>query len=379
MSFNVLLKRRVVKNFSLVFFFLFINGCSVFTDTNDLYDTTHKTNHQILNTPFQNDSANVVDSMLYLAPELTPLMQSPEQLIDLLGFHHITEENLASLRAKEQAKVYRPKPDVRVDKVAIKGSQTQPDVNVYVINADQKTKRPVILYMHGGGYILGKASDSVVGLQNLAKQHDCVIVSVDYRLAPETPFPGALEDNYTALTWLYNNADKLGVDKNRIVIMGKSAGGGHAAMLAIAARDRGEVPIKHQILIYPMLDDRTGSTRKTPASIGQFLWTETSNKFGWSALLGQPAGIEHVPYGAVPARVENLTDLPPAFIQVGSIDLFVEENIDYAKRLIQAGVATELVVLPGMFHSAENVFRETKVAKRFKIVMNKAIEKALSK
>lgn len=317
------------------------------------------------------------NSMTHLSPELIPLMQSPENLIELLGFHHITSANLAELRAKDQAKVYRPNPEVSAEKVTIKGKVNQPDVDVYLINADQDTKRPVILYLHGGGYILGTAADTVVGLQSLAKQHNCVIVSVDYRLAPETPFPGALNDNYTALKWLYNNADKLGVDKQRIVIMGKSAGGGHAAMLAIAARDKGEVPIKHQILIYPMLDDRTGSSRKVAPWIGQFLWTETSNQFGWSALLGQPAGSENPPYGAVPARVKNLQGLPPAFIQVGAIDLFVEENIDYAKRLIQAGVATELVVLPGLFHAAENVFRESDIAQQFKASMHKAISQAL--
>src|SRR4029077_17645569 len=145
--------------------------------------------------------------------------------------------------------------------------------------------------------------------QRTAQSCNCVVVSVEYRLAPETPFPGALEDNYTALRWLYANAETLGVDRNRIAIGGESAGGGHAAALAIAARDRKEVPVIFQLLIYPMLDDRTGSSRPVPPHIGEFIWTAQSNVFGWSSLLGVPAGSAKVPAGAVPARVEDLSGL----------------------------------------------------------------------
>jgi acetyl esterase/lipase len=317
------------------------------------------------------------DSMALLHPELKPLMQSPQHLIDLLGFQHITQDNLMTLRAKDAAKGYHPNPTIPVTERWLKGQPGQPQVRVFVINAQPQQKRPVILYFHGGGFILGHAADSVLGLQQLAVEQNCVVVSVDYRLAPETIFPGSLEDNYTALLWLYQQADTLGVDKNRIILMGKSAGGGHAAMLAIAARDRAEVPIKQQILIYPMLDDRTGSSRQVPPWIGKFLWTTKSNNFGWSSLLGVPAGSDLVPYGAVPARVENLHGLAPAYIQVGAIDLFAEEDINYAQRLIQAGVPTELVVLPGMFHSAENVFRDAEVSRQFKRLMADAIRRAL--
>lgn len=323
-------------------------------------------------------SSRPPSTMQLLHPELQTLLPSPQALVEQLGFEHISADNLPLLRAKEAAKGYHPASGVAVEEKWLNNGSSQPAVRVYLINAEPERKRPAILYIHGGGFVLGRAADTVNGLQQLAREFDCVIVSVDYRLAPETPFPGALEDNYSALRWLYTEADRLGVDPTRLVIMGKSAGGGHAAMLSIAARDRGEVPVKAQILIYPMLDDRTGSTRTIAPWIGELLWTSQSNRFGWSAMLGIAAGSQNVPYGAVPARVENLNGLPATYIQVGSIDLFVEENIHFASRLIQAGVSTELVVLSGMFHSAENVFRDTNASRQFKYLMHDAISRALA-
>ena len=146
--------------------------------------------------------------------------------------------------------------------------------------------RPALLYTHGGGYISGNTASSwpkFSGLQKIAQDHDCLIVSVDYRLAPETAFPGALEDSYAALKWLHANANSLGADPKRIAIMGESAGGGLAATLAIAARDRGEVPVMFQLLIYPMLDDRTGSTREPAPHIGQ-IYMEPSIQPVWLEL-----------------------------------------------------------------------------------------------
>src|SRR5205085_5133527 len=148
---------------------------------------------------------------------------------------------------------------------------------------------------------------------------------------PATKFPGSLEDNYAGLKWLFQNAGELGVDTKRIAVMGESAGGGHAAMLAIAARDRGEVPVMYQALIYPMLDDRTGSTRKVPPHIGTIGWTAEQNRNGWTSLLGVPAGAAKVPDGSVPSRLDDVRGLPPAYIGVGAIDRFVEADITYAR------------------------------------------------
>jgi acetyl esterase/lipase len=263
----------------------------------------------------------------------------------------------------------------------VPGPKGAPDVRVSIVNdggGGAATPRPAILHIHGGGYTGGSASIMLPSLQALAAALDCVIVSVDYRLAPGTRFPGSLEDNYAALKWLYGNARELGVDASRIAVMGESAGGGHAAMLAIAARDRGEVPLLYQALIYPMLDDRSGTTRQVPPQIGTLVWTRDANRGGWTALLGVPAGASQVPEGAVPARVANLAGLPPTFIGVGGIDLFVEEDIGYAQRLNNAGVPVELNVVPGAFHAFDVFEPNAPVTIRFRAALTNALKGAFA-
>ncbi len=235
-----------------------------------------------------------------------------------------------------------------------------PDVEIFIVNARAGSSRPAILHTHGGGYVTGTAKGSVHQLQELCKTLDCVAVSVDYRLAPETTYAGSIEDNYAGLKWLYAHAAELGADPKRIAVLGESAGGGHAALLAITARDRGEVPLCFQCLIYPMLDDRTGTSRKVPPFVGTLIWTAENNRFGWESFLGTKAGGVSAPKGAVPARVANLGGLPPAFIGVGTLDLFCDEDIDYAQRLNQAGVMTELLVVPGAFHGFDGIGKFTK-------------------
>jgi acetyl esterase/lipase len=160
--------------------------------------------------------------------------------------------------------------------------------------------------------------------------------------------------------------------------MGESAGGGHAATLAIAARDRKEVPLLYQALIYPMLDDRTGTTRQVPPHVGRLVWTPDANRGGWTALLGVPAGAPQAPEGAVPARVANVAGLPPAFIGVGDIDLFVEEDIAYAQRLVNAGVPVELHVIPGAFHAFDVFEPNAPVTVRFRAALITALKGAFA-
>jgi acetyl esterase/lipase len=254
-----------------------------------------------------------------------------------------------------------------------------PPVTLYVVEPrTPPRRRGAILHIHGGGFTGGTAFGGLASLKSLADRLDCVIVTVEYRLAPATRFPGALDDNYAALRWLFQNAADLGVDPARIVVMGESAGGGHAAMLAIAARDRGEFDLALQLLVYPMLDDRTGSARPQPAHIGQLVWTESKNRKGWSALLGSPAGEGQPPYGAVPARVERLAGLPPTFIVVGSLDLFAEEDIQYARRLIAAGVPTDLLVVSGAFHASDWLAPSARSSVRFNTAIDAALRKTLS-
>ena len=235
----------------------------------------------------------------------------------------------------------------------ILGLDGNPDVKVFVVDPNPGAKdRPAVLHIHGGGYVFGSAESMIAGVQANAMAAGIPFVSVEYRLAPETGFAGSLADNYAALVWLAGEGGKeLGVDPARIAVGGESAGGGHSAMLAIAARDRGGPAIAFQMLTYPMIDDRTGSTRKVAPHLGEFVWKPEHNSFGWQSLLGTQPGGDSVPDGAiVPARVEDLTGLPPAWIGCGGLDLFIEENLAYASRLIAAGVPTEVTVVPGAYH-----------------------------
>ncbi|MEH6488746.1 alpha/beta hydrolase [Hyphomonas oceanitis] len=285
----------------------------------------------------------------------------------------------ATLQASRErgASFVRPfLPDVPVVERQVPGASGMPDVTVYVVNGGGEAARPAILHTHGGGHILGSAKGDVPYLQAMARELDCVVVTVEYRLAPETKYTGSVEDNYAGLLWLYKNADALGVDRSRIALLGESAGGTHAALLAIAARDRGEVPIVLQALIYPMLDDRTGSTRSVPHFIGAIGWDAKSNGYGWTSFLGQEAGSASVPAAGVPARIADLTGLPPAFISVGALDLFVSEDIQYANRLIDSGVPTELLVVPGAFHGFDRVGAEAAVSKRFDAAKMAAFRRA---
>jgi acetyl esterase/lipase len=319
-------------------------------------------------------SSAAFDIVPYLNPELR---SSLDPRLVMAGHPNpFTGQMLPYIRDSAAKLSAPPMPEPSWMERTIPGRAGAPNVRIFVINAstDRDTKRPAILHMHGGGFIIGNARAGIRALQETAKVLDCVIVTVDYRLSPETHFPGPLEDNYAGLKWLYDNAAELGVDKSRIALMGESAGGGHAAMLAIAARDRKEVPVTYQALVYPMLDDRTGSTRTLPSYMGAINWTPEANRFGWTSFLGVPAGSERISYGAVPARIENLKGLPPAFIGVGTIDLFVEEDIEYARRLIDVGIATELNVVPGAYHGFD--MTDTALARQFRAALHEALRRA---
>ena len=316
-----------------------------------------------------------IDPMELVNPELRPPLQIFLKM-SLPKFEgNLSASQLATLRKMDFGQKPRlQQPTVTERKVP--GRNGAPEVRVYVINSKSGERRPAILHTHGGGYFLGSAASDVPDLQVLAKTLDCVIVTVDYRLAPETRFPGSLEDNYAALKWLYANAEELGADRSRFALAGESAGGGHAAMLAIAARDRGEVPVMFQSLVYPMLDDRTGSARQPPAHIGTFLWTREYNRQGWNALLGKSPGGADAPAGSVPSRVDNLAGLASAWIGVGSLDLFVDEDVEYARRLINAGVSTELLVTPGAYHGFDLLAPDALISKQFKLARYSSLARA---
>jgi len=284
-------------------------------------------------------------------------------------------QNYRNIRAQSAGPAPLPASDVPVTERRVSVSRSVPDVTVYVINAGGED-RPAILHTHGGGFVLGDARSEIPGKQALAKALDCVIVTVDYALAPEATYRISVEQNYAALKWLHDNAPSLGVDRARIAVLGESAGGGHAALLAIAARDRGEVPVAFQCLVYPMLDDRTGSSRMPSWPIGQLAWDVPANRFGWRCFLGLTPGTARVPAAAVPARATSLAGLPPAFIGVGSIDLFVDEDVTYARRLIDAAVPAELHVVPGAFHGFDSAAAGTSIAKQFTLAKTNALRRA---
>jgi triacylglycerol lipase len=283
-------------------------------------------------------------------PQIAPMLDMPS--LDL------TAESLPEIRANPMftGEGLPPPPfPVREVFAPVPGG---PDVRLLVMNPPPRSEaRAAILYIHGGGMVVGSADASLADKPQMALEHDCVIVAVDYRLAPETPFPGPQEDNYAALLWLVDHAGELGVDPARIVVMGGSAGGGLAASLTLMIRDRGGPSLAGQLLIYPMLDWRTGGPDDPYRNrhTGEFIWTREKNQFGWSALRGDYRPTDERKHWFSPAMAETLADLPPAYIATGALDLFLDENLDYARRLIDCGVRTELHVYPGAIHGFEMV------------------------
>lgn len=320
--------------------------------------------------------ADAADDFGYVHPELRPIVKPLLQAVAAMP--ELSAETLALAR-KAMGRWSQPVLDhLATAKRTVKGLPGNPDVDVHVVNSDPARRRPAILHTHGGGFVTGRAVDMLADLQRLALEIDCTIVTVEYRLAPETDFRGSVSDNYAALQWLHDEAGALGVDPARIAVMGESAGGGHAALLALKARDLGKIPLAAQILVYPMLDDRTGVTHTPPPPIGTLLWTAPKNRFGWQSFLGMAPGTDRTPIEAVPARRSDLAGLPPTFIGVGSIDLFVDEDIAYANRLIDAGVPTELVVVPGAFHGFDGIGASTNVAKAFTAQKLAALKRAFA-
>lgn len=302
-----------------------------------------------------------VDRLIH--PELRAAAEQIRQMAATMP--SVSAATLAESRRGMERWVQPNLPDIAVETRTASVGHGTPDVQLIVVNAKPGASRPAILHTHGGGFVIGTARADVRDLQEIARTLDCVCVTVEYRLAPEATWQASTADNYAGLKWLYDHAAELGVDRARIALFGQSAGGGHAALLAIAARDRGEVPVAAQVLVYPMLDDRTGSSREVPAHIGTLLWTRDQNRFGWRSFLGMEPGTAKVPAAAVPARVASVSGLPPTFIGVGTLDLFVDEDVEYARRLIAAGVPTELVVVPGAFHGFDMIGADTAVARRF--------------
>ncbi|MBB6174502.1 acetyl esterase/lipase [Nocardiopsis mwathae] len=289
-------------------------------------------------------------------PELAPALellrdQSPERL---------TPEVIAAQRAAAAA--HRPSPEnlscggtFEVEERTAPGRNGSPDVDLLVLRpAHPGGPRPVLYYMHGGGMVMGDATSGIERPQEWARELGLTVVSVDYRLAPEHPYPDPVEDCYAGLLWTAEHAAEIGGDADRLIVAGTSAGAGLAAATVLLSRDRnGPTPIG-QLLVCPMLDDRN-DTPSAHQMAGHDLWDQSANEVGWSALLGDLRGSDDVPPYAAPARATDLSGLPPTFIDVGSAETFRDEAVSYASGIWNAGGRAELHVWPGGFHSFDGL------------------------
>jgi acetyl esterase/lipase len=238
----------------------------------------------------------------------------------------------------------------------------------------ERSSGAALLWIHGGGFIIGSPEQDQDQLIGLCLELGIAIAAVTYRYAPDHPHPVPVEDCYAGLIWLHGQASELGVEPHRIAIGGNSAGGGLAAGLVLLAHDRGEFPVAFQLLVYPMLDDRT-ALRRDIDDAKLRLWHTKSNRYAWGAYLGQaPGGADVSPYAA-PARREDLSGLPPAWIGVGTCDLFHDEDLSFAARLKDAGVPCELHVVAGAYHGFDLV--DVPVARAFRRAITTALGRGL--
>ena len=268
-----------------------------------------------------------------LTAEMIPVLRQPNPVMSRL-----TDDELRRGGAFE------------ISERLVPGPEGAPEVSLLICRpVGAAVPTAAIYHIHGGGMIIG---DNRTGLQLLlgwAEELRAAVVSVEYRLAPETPHPGPVEDCYAGLVWTAGHAAELGIDPDRIVVAGGSAGGGLAAAVALMARDRGGPALAGQMLMCPMLDDRN-DTPSAWQMAGRGVWDRAANETGWTALLGAERGAPGVSPYAAPARAADLSGLPPAFIDVGSAETFRDEDVTYASRIWQAGGVAELHVWPGGFH-----------------------------
>jgi len=270
-----------------------------------------------------------------------------------------------------------PPPDMVVADLKVPGPEGAPAVDVRMYRPASATGEiPVLVWMHGGGMILGNHLSEEDSNAAFARELGIAVVSVNYRLAPQSPAPAAVEDCYAVVEWLVANATELAIDPQRIALGGASAGGGLAAATALLAHDRGHIRPVFQLLIYPMLDDRTVRRTDLDTTRARF-WRPKSNRYAWGAYLGEEPGGVAVSDYAAPARRTDLSGLPPAWIGVGTLDLFHDEDVDYADRLRRAGTSVDLVVVEGAFHGFDVLFQKKPVSRRFWEAQRDALAHAL--
>ena len=315
-----------------------------------------------------------MDFLATLDPEIVDSLEAiPAEMISAVG----DDPN----QAREMFEGFKamiadmlPPTEVTIEERTIPGPEGEIPIVIY--QPPNPSPRPGLLWIHGGGYIIGSARDDMSCI-GLAEHVGCTIVSVDYRMAPDVTYKESVSDCFVGLNWLADHATELGVEANRLAIGGASAGGGLSAGLALYNRDMGGPAVAFQLLIYPMIDD----THDTPSGheiTHEKVWNRDVSLKAWRMYLGGEYGTEQVSPYAAAARATDLNGLPPAFVTVGTRDLFRDEAIDYAQRLMAAGIVTELAVYPGMFHGGELLAPQASVSQRMRRDYLDALKRALA-
>ena len=295
------------------------------------------------------------------------------------SFGTVDTETLPKIRANrhQQSLELALSDEVTRTDIMVPGPEGAPEVRLRVHRrAGAEGPAPCIFWMHGGGYVLGSPEQDDERFDRWCQRFDVVGVAVQYRLAPEHPYPAGVEDAYAGLRWVKEHGAEVGIDTGRVGIGGPSGGGGLAAALGLVVRDRAEFDIAYQLLIYPMIDDTRSSVS---AGWDVPVWTPESNHFGWSSYLGDLFDTDEVPAHAAPTRATDLSGLPPTYIMVGTLDGFADEDIDYASRLNHAGVSVELHVYPGAPHGFEGFAPQAAVSRQARRDINNWLAAQLEK
>jgi acetyl esterase/lipase len=295
----------------------------------------------------------------------------------LSGIRDISQrrEKQAELKGLRAARPLPEQLDVR-DHLVPGATERQPAIRLRsYVPSTVSSPAPCIFYVHGGGLVLGSVDEDDGRAAQLAVETGSIVTSVDYRLAPEFPFPAALDDCYQALCWVVENRE-LGIDAHRVALYGPSAGGALSAASALLARDDGGPPIALLMLVSPMLDDRM-TEPSTVTNTGFGAWSREANREAWAAYLGTTHGTDLVSPYAAPARAEALTNLPPTYLDVGDLDLFRDEVVSFAGRLMRSQVPVELHVYPGGIHGGEHLAPHAELSERIRSYRLRALRRAL--
>lgn len=296
------------------------------------------------------------------------------EVLDMFPRDFLTLDDIPALRIPFEGEAVNFPENLVVEDILVPGLNNDPDLRVRLYRpTDLPEGSPGLLWMHPGGLTLGSANMEDLTSAQRALDHSCLVASVDYRLAPENPYPAASDDCYSALLWLVQNASELGISESRIAIGGASAGAGLAASTALRARDESGPSLIFQLLTYPMLDHRNTNPSSFGVTDDFRVWNRKANMICWEAYLGD---LNDVPSYASPSLETDLSNLPPAIISVGALDNFVDECVDYAQRMMQAGVRTDLRVYAGAFHGSVAMVAHSPISVEWAKAENDALHRA---